>query len=659
MLAFNARDLAAMDKQELWRLPIGPIAVKFDDGILETNTKATILSAYVWEYYNRYPKVKTRKGHHLNCIGLGRQQTLGKETIGDMLGILMRDVFEDYDRAIPMDEIEKMWKLAYEITNWIYNDFTYRCEAYVTTVNALHLIELLAHPVINKINKEVVPTHESVDAAHDKIKRVLEDKSQLTKNPIAAAARAGHASMGQIVQVIGPRGYITDIDSNIFRHPVLRSYSSSIRSLHDAMVESRHASKALYFTKDPLQQSEYFNRKLQLMAETLENLHRGDCGSTKYLELRLQGRDLTGFEGKYYWTPTGLKILKKDDRHLIGEIVQFRSVLHCKHPDPRGVCSTCFGEIALSLPLRTNLGHMAATTICEKVSQRVLSTKHEDGSSNVLDIELSDYERRYLRAVPNEHVLKLSDRLAGRHVTLTIYAPEAQHLSDITQIEDLSTITLNRISELTVVEFVVADGKNGPDRAEVMVSMDRRRSSMSHHLLEHIKRVGWGLTSTGNYTIDLSEWDASLPLFELPLRHVNMVDFMKRIEAVIRSTGDTGKRIVRGQKTFKDFNNTKDALMELYSLVTDKIKVNVAHMEVIVLATQIRSSENLDYRIPVSGNKTEFGTYTDKMQYQSLSAQMAYQNHQRVISNPRSYIIRDRNDHPLDALMASVDEGAL
>lgn len=640
-----------MPKPELWELEAKLrrrfIVVEFDDGILQTNMTATLLSAYVWKYYTRYPQVIARKSHHLNMVELGKQQQLGKETLNIMHSIVMRDVFTDGGSKMTKPELEEMWRLCYQIQNEIYNDFTYGCEEYVTTVNALDLVEVLAHPEISKINREVKPTHESVDAAADKIKRIMLDKNELRHNPIAQAARTGHASMGQIVQVVGPRGYITDIDSNIFRYPVLRSYGSGIMSLHDSMIESRFASKSLIFTKDPLQQSEYFNRKLQLMTETLEFLHHMDCGSTEYLSIRIQGRDLTGFEGAYYWTPDGLRILKKDDRHLIGEVLQFRNVLHCKHPDPRGVCEVCFGTIAQSVPGSTNIGHMSSTTICEKVSQRVLGTKHEDGSSNANDIELSDFERRYLRAVPNEHVLKLSDRLVGRKVSLTIYAPEAPHLSDVTQIEDLSTITLSRISELTQVQFVV-EGKNGPDVAEVTVSMDRRKSSMSHHLLEHIKRVGWGLTPQNNYTIDLTDWDVSLPLFELPMRHINMVDFMKRIEAVIRSTSDTGKRIVRGQKTFKDFDNTRDALLELYTLVTDKIKVNIAHLSIVVLASQIRSSENLDYRIPLAGNKTEFGTYNDKMQYESLGGQFAYQNHQRVISSVRSYIITNRNDHPLD-----------
>jgi hypothetical protein len=652
MIQFKARDLALLPKADLWAIPNGPCAVEFDDGILETNVRATIVSAYFWEYYAAYPKAKTRKMHHMNCVGLGRQQMLGKETHIEVLSIIQKDVHDDYNGQVNMED---MWKLDYEITNKIYNDFTYRCEAYVTTVSALDFVEIMAHPEINRINRDVQPTHESVDKAQDDIKKILESKTELTTNPIALAARAGHASMGQIVQVVGPRGYITDIDSNVFRYPVLRGYAAGIRSLHDALIESRFASKSLYFTKDPLQQSEYFNRKLQLMSETLQTLHRVDCGSDEYLSIRLQGRDLTGFEGKYYITDSGLKELKRSDHHLIGEVVQFRSVLHCKHPDPTGVCSTCLGAISNSTPFNTNVGHMAATTICEKVSQKVLSTKHEDGSSNVLDIELSDYERRYIRAMPNEHVLKLAERLTGRKVTLTIFAPEAAHLSDITQIDDLAGVTLNRISELTQVQFTI-DGKNGPDTGDVMVSMDRRKSSMSHHLLTHIKKVGWGLTPQGNYTVDLTDWDASLSLFELPMRHVNMVDFMKRIEAVIRSTSDTGKRIVRGQKTFKDFNNTKDALMELYSLITDKIKVNVAHMEVIVMATQIRSAASLDFRIPLNGNKTEFGTYTEKMSYQSLGAQLLYQNHQRIISNVRSYIITDRNDHPLDTLYTVSEE---
>lgn len=647
MLKLIARQIAAMSKDELWAIPDGPLQVEFDDGVLDTNGRATIFSAYMWQYYNHYPLVKTRMTHHLNKVGLGKRQMVGKDTHLQIIANVMHDVFDDYRGRL---DVRELWRLGYRITNNLYNDLTYNLEEYVETLSALDFLEVIDYPVIAKANATVQPTEESIKRTLNTIESAVKNDLKLVHNPIASACASGLASTGQVLQCIGPRGFVTDIDSNIFRYPILRGYAHGLRTLYDSMAESRSAAKSLYFTKDPLQQSEYFNRKLQLLTNTLEHLHRTDCGSTEYLRLRVKGRDLTHFEGAYYYTPDGLKMLKSSDTHLIGEVVYFRNVLHCAHPDPRGVCSVCFGDLSLSVPVGTNIGHVSSTAMCEKVSQRVLSVKHEDASSTVDSVELSDYERRFIKMAPGENVILMADRLIGKPLTLVIQALEAAHLSDVNQIENLQDITLSRISELSEVQFQTVTRK-GPDVGDIVVAMDRRKSSMSHQMLDYIKRKGWTLTPQGNYAIDMADWDPTHPLFVLPLRHINMVDFMKRIEAVIRSTGDNGKRIVKGQKTLRDFNNVDDALMELYALVTSKLSINIAHLAIIVKASQIRSARNLDYRIPLIGNAVEFGTYTDNMAHRSLGSQFAFQNHQRQISNVRSYIVTDRPDNPMDAFL--------
>jgi hypothetical protein len=49
MLKLKARDIVNMETVELWSIPDGPLEVEFDDGVLETNGKATKLSWYFWQ----------------------------------------------------------------------------------------------------------------------------------------------------------------------------------------------------------------------------------------------------------------------------------------------------------------------------------------------------------------------------------------------------------------------------------------------------------------------------------------------------------------------------------------------------------------------------------------------------------------------------------
>lgn len=655
MQVHKARSIWNLPKERIWEIPDGLMSIEFDDGTVHSvDSKATVYSWYMGVYHRLYPKTPILPRHHLG------DRQIGKGTELDLLSAGLFDC-----KAVYRDEVvmEDLAELAYRTQNEFYNDMTTRLKGYVSTISILDFIDVADHPEIKEANETVKPTQLSIDQTYDKIWAVLTRKGELKGNTVSRMAKSGLVSKGQILQCVGPRGFLTDIDSNIFRNPVLTGYVWGMRTLYDSMVESRSASKALIFAKDPVAESEYFNREMQLVASTLTRLHRGDCGSNEYIVFKVRTSDLDKIAGKYHKLNDGqLEEIQVSDRHLVGRVVQMRSVLKCHHPDPYGVCSTCFGALADSIPDETNLGHVSVTVMCEKISQNVLSTKHLDGSSKVDEFEVGDFDRKYIRSgtdvtirakatkeeAETNTVIKLAERLAGRNIQLTLAEQQAANLSDI-DYSDINKLTPSNVTDLTEVQITVEEDDGFKETVVVPVSMGARRSWLTVEALRYIKEHGWRLSDRGNYVIDLSGWDNNLPLFQLPLKHTDMVQYMKTIKSFIMATGEPTRG--KSGKTLRDFPTVDRGLVEFYNLISSKLKVNIAHLEAIILSTMIRSEEGHDHRLPRPISDGELGSYRRNMEMRSMGTSMAYERQAKRLTDVRSFIYRKRPDSPFDNLL--------
>ncbi|MBE0438178.1 MAG: hypothetical protein IBX57_00230 [Gammaproteobacteria bacterium] len=650
MSVVNARDIYNLTKDKVWRLPEGKMSLKFDDGVvIETTNRATVFSWYLGVYHRMYPKTPLLARHHLG------DRQIGKNTHLDILGDALFDAVDAYNGSLNMEELSLK---AYQLTNEIYNDFTTRLKAYVSTITILDFLDALEHPEIKKANSEVKPTQLSIDQTYQAIGGVLKRDGELVGNTVSRMAKSGLVSMGQILQCVGPRGYLTDIDSNIFRKPVLTGYAQGVNLLYDSMIESRSASKALMFAKDPVAESEYFNRQMQLMASIVTRVHEGDCGSNEYILFKVRSSDLQKITGKYYLDETDkkLKEVRAGDRHLVGQLLKFRSPLKCKHSDSYGVCSTCYGALHKSLPLQTNVGHISATVLCEKISQNVLSTKHLDGSSKVDDFEISDYDSRYIRSESNVidpkdggeggTVIKLSERLKGAKIKMTLVESQARNLSDI-EYHKVEALAPSQITSLTEVAFTLENKEGFTETVTIPVSMGSRFSWLTFDALKYVKEKGWHLSSKGNYVIDLTDWDNDLPLFQLPLKHTDMVQYMKTIKRFVIHAG----KPYRGpdSKTIKPVVDRK--LIDFYNLISSKLSVNLVSLEIIMLSAMIRSEADRDFRLPRPVTSGELGSYDENMGFRSMGVSMAYQAQSRRLTDTRSFTIRTRPDSLFDNLL--------
>jgi len=661
MNKISARTLLGYTTEQLWSILTGSFILVFDNGEeIVTDYKMTLFSSYAWDFHREYPDTPMLPNHHIKVI-LGDKR-LGADTHLVLLGNVMWAVYEKYsqrviDSGIP--EIEFRDSLAekiYRYTNVLYNDLSYRLEEYVTSIDITDFINAINCPAIKNANNSVEETQQSIDKTYKAINTALMNGIDLPNNPISLAARSKLVSIKQVFQCIGPRGYLTDTDSTVFHQkPVLRGYAQGLRGFYDTFVESRSAAKSLLFSKTPLQQAEYFSRRLQLMSQIVRNLHMGDCGTTEYLLWYVRGPviengilkragDLKQLVGKRYMDSDGiLKTITADSHELVGKTLKLRSVIHCAHPDPYGICSTCFGELSLSVPEDTNIGQMCCTSLAQKSSQNVMSVKHHDGSSVVDGIVLSDVDKQYLKVAPDDNSYLLADKLKGLDVKIIISVEQANNISDVLEVKDIGDLNITRVSELAEIGISTKVG-SAYHIETISVNLGQRLASMTYPLLGYIKQYGWVVDERGNYVIDMKEWDWSKEILTLPLRHFNMSDHSSEIARMLESSvGKTNER---------DGNVSPDvALTELFDLVNDKLVVNLAALEVVLYGSMVISADKNQYGLPKPWTENGLGVMRLSMANRSLSAAMAYEGHREIFISANSYIYKNRPDHPMDGLL--------
>tara|TARA_B100000700_G_scaffold154615_2_gene171611 strand:- start:10157 stop:12112 length:1956 start_codon:yes stop_codon:yes gene_type:complete len=645
-LKMKARDILNMSRDEVWSLPDGKMTLVFDDGELETTNRRTIYCSYIWDIHRAYPKTPLLKQHHMGMKRLSSKVHL------DLLGHAYESCFRTYQFESGFDR-EEVWRLIYVIVNTIYNDFIQNADEYVSTLNVLGFLEALEDEQIKEANDSVQPTQKSIDTTYDAIKDSLMTSEGLKHNEIAKAMRSSMIDPKQVCQCLGPRGYVTEIDSTIFPTPITVGYAKGMRSLYESMIESRSASKSLMFQKDPLAKCEYFNRKLQLVAQSVRFLAQGDCGSQHYMPWTVESGEIDQMVGIHYEKDGQLATIKKGDRHLVGQVINLRTPFGCVHPDRQTVCEKCFGETAYSIPWNTIPGQVAAISIGEKVSQLVLSTKHVDGSSKVDSIDLGEFYSQYLVSGAEDNTLRLSRDLEGLPIRIAISSADASDLPSIRDITDFEDINPARISSMRDVQFIIGNKEGEIHEQIVPTSMGSRHGSLTPKALRYIKERGYELDSKGDYVIDLSGWDVGDALFELPLKHVNMLEFQAEIETMILSGGGKKGKNASGVRNLMSFNgeDPADAIKELLHLINSRLSLNLSHVMVMAYSMAAVDPDNKDYRLPRGGEDFKFDRISEITLGRSLGGFMAYQEQSKAFIAPESYIIKDRPSHPMDDLL--------
>lgn len=657
MQQFTIRALIGMSNHALqemvYRDGIAQVQILFEDDVTVTSTgKELIYSSYFWDMLRAYPQTKITSKHHVQNVLKGRPLT--SSTHIDLLAIIGKDVIEQYDLFRP-EQKEPILALTYQITNNIHNEITKLAEGHVTSIDILDFIEVIEHPIIKAANSETEANHESIAKTYETVLSTINNDPGLAKNALARAVKSKMVNANQVCQCVSVRGFPTEVDGSILKHPILSNYTAGMNTLYDVVAESRSAAKALYFSDAPLQDAEYFARRLQLLSMPVERIHYEDCGTTRYLQWRVsppaadeKGNitypgDLKFMIGKYYLDEetNQLKEIKGDEKHLYNQVLKLRSVLFCQHHDAHGVCSTCFGALSHNVSRFADLGHLCSATMTQQTSQSVLSTKHLDASSVSANIVLNEVSSKFLATNRAKNAYLVRKELKDKNVRMIVNREEAVGLTDILSIDDVENINPIRVSSIECIEISYSH-KGEEISMPLFVNQGNRRAILTSEFLHYLKTHRWETDGKNNFVFDLVNWDYSLPVMKLPDMEYSYSDHSHQIAEVIESS----------MKNITDRSTPHSpvsTLQELFNLVNTKLNVNIVALEVIIYATMIPDKDN--YNMARGHDKPVLGIAELVIKNRSLSAAYAFEDQSKTLTSPRSFFKLDRPDSVMDVFI--------
>lgn len=679
MLKISARKLLTLSPAIVWENLNGDFICVFDDGEMAVNEKDIYISSFFWEFHRKYPMAQLKMSH---CARYHiKDGAITSKTHASICEEILFDVYDTYVSAVPNKAqlMQDLAKLYYRTSNWWYNESTLSMEEYVSSYDILDFLAVSRHPEIVYALETTPHTQEGIDSIYSLTKGLMKKDPVLSANRMVRAINAGVVKMDQSLQCLVLRGYLTDINSMIFPQPIWRSFTSGIRQISDYMQESRSAAKALANSEQPLQKSEYFSRRVQHIASQVERLHPGDCGSQKYVSwlmrdaqyvdgIKVQESDLLTLVGKYYLDEemNTLRSIRSGDKHLLGKVLKIRSVMAgCNHTDVGGICEICYGKIAETIPENTNIGIYSAVNMMEKISQKVISTKHYDGSSVIEGLFLEGLVAKYLWAPRNgsDYYLNISTLTRNKNISLKFKQTDVEGITDITIIDDVRKLNLSRVSEFESVTLELTDEDGIINTVVLNLELNARKPNMTHDLLKHVKENGFTVNNDGTFVIPLNGWDCKKPLFCLPMRHFNMGDHQSAIEQFLSGedsgfdddgeggSSDSGKKNSRKQKFIQEDTPLDVMLVKFHDLVNKKIMVGLASLEIVLYAHLIANAEKKDYRIPKSWDTPIKGKMSQMYENRSYGVLMAYQGHRAALTSPAQYLHTNRVDSPFDWIL--------
>ena len=657
MRRIPARYLLNYPADELWDHLTGSFILVMDDGAeIPTNAAETCYSSYVWDFHRAYPHTPLLAEHHFKGVAGARRLSISidLELVGNAM-FSTREAYADLPNKPTRDEL---WSLTYETVNKSYCGIIKHADAYVGTIDILHFHEAMDEPEIYAANQAVQRGELKVDEVYKIIDKVFTDRTRLTTNPLAAEYRSRLLKQTQVHQNIGPRGSPTDMNSRIFAKPITRGYVEGIRDIYGSAVETRSAARSSYYAAESLRMSEYFSRKFQFVSQNVQRIHQDtDCGSQVYLvwEVRDDKKDETGaikrhsdlvlLNGKHYLNEeTGrLETITPNMHHLLGKKLKLRSTLHCSHPDPAGVCSTCFGDLAFNVPPDANIGQWCATNMAEQATQALLSAKHLDSSSALEKIIIAPKHQKFIVGGPDNSSYCLNKETENWDVNIILKKSQVESLHDILSVEDVEEHPPEHYSELNVLNLKYFDGIISDEEAVDVGIPGSRDASLSHEMLNYIRENKMVTLPNDRYQIDLINWNWDDPVLVMPAKHFNNSDHVDTVARMLES------RVAEMHKRSK-VESADTMIVGLFDYVNWKLSVNLACLEVILYATTVVSVENNDYSLPKTWTQSQPSVLSMTMNGRSLSVLMAFEKQYEALQSAGSFIHTNRFDHPFDGI---------
>lgn len=672
MIKVSARKLLLRDSEELWENLRGRFILVYDDREVVTHWKEAILTWYGLRQFKEYPHVPVVSSCH--CTNFMPTGGLSVATMTEMLCHVIFHIYDHSAHLIRVDHpenryknrskfMERLYLMIYRINNRAYNELTIHLEEFVDTIDPEDILEILDHEGIREVKKNAAPTVDGTNEIYKVITEALKNDPVLRKNAAATAVRLGTVNLRQALQLFGRRGFLPEVNGQIFPNPIKGGFCDGFRLLVDVIMESSACATALMAAGDDLRTSQYGARRLSINAGVVEKIVDEDCGSGSYLLWKVRGDvrhsptqvtpgDLRGLAGKYYLDDDGLlKVVRKTDTHLIGRTLKLRSAfMGCGTREPGAICAVCFSEGYLQIPEGTDIGPTATNTVTEKSAQELLGKKHVIASEAMEGIRLDQFTKKFFSAEYNGSVYYINPKIIRPGLKMRISAPQVSGLSDIHLENAVQRINTARVSSIVRVTFEHIDDHGVITLDDnVKVNAANRQAMFTREALAYLRDDHY--ENMGTFVeIDLADWDPALPFFQLDNQQDSASDRLKKIMSIIEGT------VAKSEE--RSTQDPADLLMELFDLLNERLGISLALLEVIMLSVMATNPSMGNYAIPKEGDERVPTVLDTAIQNRSLAGYLCYEGFNKGVQNPDRFLVDPIGnpasipaDHPLDVII--------
>ncbi|ANZ50227.1 putative DNA-directed RNA polymerase beta subunit [Erwinia phage vB_EamM_Phobos] len=629
-LAIHVRQLRNLTSEQVWSLK-GRYEVTFDDNVtLPMGGRHIKLSWPYWAFSRLYDFVPTPStlAYHRDEISTDNKHL----ELLSMMFVLAKH------HGIPIADIR--YVLSEHGYTDAYNNSVDNLIEYLTTVDIDTFRDIWRHPRMDEVRRlaERYPEgydedgKDMVEEAYQHIEAIFDDPA-MRYNAAVMSVKDKTIKGDQILQAF-VRGKTSEIDSRVFSNQVWTGFFTGLDDI-GRVKESCSTSRSHLYNTDNIADAEYTSRKFQLVANVLMNFTRGDCGSNHYhrhtfTDTMSSETTFNAMVGMFYQLEghqngIWIRFNHGDFKKLVNKPLIYRSAMTCKLLSKQSICSICMGELIDNLSDDTSPAHLASTSISEKGSQGILSTKHLDFLRKVLTLIFTTDMQRYitlfkhstvkavrLQAKPlsgswDEYELSIQDKIHSELIQIGYHGTLSE--LDETALPDINTLTFSRVDK----------DKNIIDEESINVRMGVC-GNFSQEFLKHYLRNKDNLRIEGKSVfIPLAGWNVNRPLLVYTNRSESMAEFVSAMEAKIRSASVDGEdRLVKSRKmegnqrsTFVKNKNgvvksislvemrgatekqCTDAMLDMHMFVERKLKgIPMTHIAMMLAVTRVESPTN-------------------------------------------------------------------
>lgn len=668
--------------------------IVFDDGIEKPlSYREIIANRYVWEVLNLFPNVPILSNFDITNYYVNGSYVANtfNKTYEAIIAYLIDNVF---DVNTPATVMQSIWKVIQDTFNDIYNEVVFSNLSYITNLDITEFLQIATDPRLVKTMRDVtkvnindgIATSQAIDDTYKMLDTIVRDGSY-PNNKLVRGYLSKTMKLESLRQILASRGKITNLSGELYKHPIASSFTLGMYGIHEVLIESQTGAKALKTTSSSISDSEYLARKIQLAAGNAIRAVKGDCGNPTYIDwyvappIKSQDENMKGhlqfLVGKWYFDPVdGIeKCIKATDTHLTGTTIKLRVAYGCKHMDRRCICSKCLGRIFYSLPPSTHLGHFSTTSFSQKVTQGMLSTKHNTASADSSPIVINpaarkDFEpksdsttlvclkKRFEVKDEDDHIYRFDNKKDFTSY-IKVASGSFRCLADITPNTDIKRFSPFNVSYLSEM-YLVKTNKSTGEVLEIPVEIKKAKSfgSFTIEFLTHIQQTNYTLDEEEYIHIPLEGWDYSKPIIVIKDVEFNYANFISNINRLfgskVLSTSTAGrKKVVVDDDNDSVFNITTQEgfLYRLFTEVNSMLSVNIAHLEVITAAFSVDNYETGNYGIAHGSPTASIRNIKTILFNRSCGGIYAYQEHLNSMLNPKTFDLENNVDHIMDVFL--------